>query len=309
MRKLVSCGVAGLAIVVTGYAAARYVGPTQQSTASHASDKSADCAAHARAGCCPLLPACGQPAGLAPCEAAEEDSDAPAPGGVVQLPGQSTEVTPTIFIPDGEDHAPPLPADDGGADDIARLPNQPALMPYCVDSAEPPALMPYADGDPWPAAPADATPVRPVGWFEDSGPSTPEPMPACREDENLSLQYPGCPFPTGDRPTGRDGSSRATPWRHEKEPILPISPDVRSEPVQPAFFDDDTGAVTPVSESAAGTLSNLHQWVLSQPNLKRHTVLKLLMDRGNDNPARQPVDTLEARPSDLHRDEVLKDHF
>jgi hypothetical protein len=300
MRNLICCGVAGLLVILTSYAVTRYVGPASESDSVHACCVEAPSEAHGCAGWCPSQAGC-RPAADAPLDESDtQSSDATQPASFVELPGQSVEAPPTIFIPDGEEPPLALPVDDAKTDDLADVPLQPALMPYCTDDDAPPLMMPYADGDPWPTKPARA--VQPVGWFEDALPVSPDPMPACREDENLSRQYPGCPSTEGAPPAGKQGSKRGRPWQHEQEPILPIAPEAQGTSEPPTYLDGD-------SPEAAARRSWLQSLQALSSGARRHTALKLIMDRGADKPARQPVDTLEVRPSDLHRDEKSRDPF
>jgi hypothetical protein len=305
MRNLICCGVAGLAVIVTGYAATRYLGPASESSTDHACCVSETCEAHNFASGCPSQPACRPAGDLSSDESEAESSDPAQPTGFVNLSGQSVEAPPTIFIPDGDEPPLALPVDNVKTNDIASVPLQPALMPYCKDDDAPPSTMPYADGDPWPANPANS--VQPVGWFEEVSPAHADPMPACREDENLSRQYPGCPSTENTRPADKQDSGRGVPWQHDKEPILPIAPEVPGTSEPPAYFDGDTpeaGNSTPRAEQ-----NWLQSLLALSSGFRRHTVQKFIMDRAGDRPVRQPVDTLEVRPSDLRREEASRDPF
>jgi hypothetical protein len=300
MRNLICCGVAGLVVIVTGYAAARFVGPASESGHDHPCCATEACAANVFDGGLPSLAAPDRAGEPFSDESDTESSDGSPPASFVELPGQSVEAPPTIFIPDGEEPPLALPVDDAKTDDLVNMPLQPALMPYCTDDDPPPSTMPYADGDRWPTKPART--VQPVGWFEDALPVSPDPMPACREDENLSRQYPGCPSTEGGRPAGKEGCKRGLPWQHEKEPILPIAPEAQGTSDPPAYLDGDV-------PEAAAERSWLRSLQALSSGARRHTALKIIMDRGADKPARQPVDTLEVRPSDLHRAEPSRDPF
>jgi hypothetical protein len=125
-------------------------------------------------------------------------------------------------------------------------------------------------------------------------------MPACKEDENLFRQFPGCPFTGEGKPAPKETPRAAAPWQHDKQPILPVSPDQGVIPgdgdeVKPADTEQFSGKddQRPQAANSAGSI--------------RHTSLKWFTNRNSDNPVRQKVDTLEVRPSDLNRDEKRAD--
>jgi hypothetical protein len=309
MRKLI-CGVTGLALVAAGYAVARYVPARTIAQQVHqgcgcaadsvdaVEEDSDSCSARENYA---ALDGCKHCPGDAAGRSSDEESAPLAQRGCLVPKTWSA----SIFIPDVDE--PPAPLADGEAQPIedTQAAFAPRLMPYCNDAADVPTTMPYADDDPWPVKSVGA--VQQAGWFEDSEPTDPDPMPACREDENLSRQYPGCPFPGGHQPS-KVGSKKAAPWQHDREPILPVAPEFQGTGVTPLWLDGAKPGVPAqeVLENGEGWFSQTSRTPLG---LQRHTTLKVLRNWNRDTPARQPVDTLELRPGDLRPEQTVPELF
>jgi hypothetical protein len=298
MRKLIWFGV-GLAALAAGYRAVWHPGARPASFAccqrlqvsDHVSGQAVVLARHSN-GPTDCAATGSAPEASHP-DVARDEGQTPVPsGGVIELSGSSTVVPPTITIPDGEE--PPLALPEAGTEECeeraAVLPVR--LMPYCDDDEETPARMPYADGEP---AQQKSAPAR-AGWFDECEPFDPDAMPACREDDNLSRQYPGCPFSGAPAPAGKPAPKKRTQVPHEKDPVLPVLPEVEGHAVPPAGSDaDGRGPQASRGVSPAGCL--------------RHTALKVWTAAEADSHARQPVDTLELRPGDLRPEGTVPQPF
>jgi hypothetical protein len=294
MNKLMCCGILGALLVVGGYKALRNSSATDPAPAvEEAADVCAGCGA-----CCAgaddasdcVRTTCGGRRLVSSDSPAEDDACPAKLNYVIELETNSTAAPPAIFIPDNPETPPPLPVIDSLTELTQSLEIVPLLMPYCDDDESgTPKTMPYADSDIWRVVGAAAGTI--ASWFEDSEPTGIEPIPACREDESLSHQYPGCPA-GGARPARGQSLKVPTPWHHDKEPILPVGPDLPGQ-TTPARQSNDAG---PQAFRGAATLL-------------RHTVLKVLSGKDGDAPVRQHVDTLEMRPTDLRHDDVVPDNF
>src|SRR5262249_29659922 len=138
-------------------------------------------------------------------------------------------------IPDAvePDPVPPKAEDEPVAS--AGLPSQPAIMPYCDDSGVAPERMPYAEPTVWPttaSAPAVSQP-----WFEESEPIEGEAIPVLREDQGLARQYPAGPDPGPSKQPKAPGRKPAVPARPERDPFLPVLPEVPGPSVVPSGFE------------------------------------------------------------------------
>jgi hypothetical protein len=305
MNKLMCWGILGAVLVVGSYKVLRNA---RESVSAPTGDGpiAAGCCA-ACSGCCSNSDAagadmddsantarttCGGRLVLPMPRPAEDECRPSRQNYVIELQSSSTAAPPAIFLPDSLESPPPLPAVDALSDLAQSTGVVPLLMPYCDDDESGlPKTMPYADNEIWRTVGAAAGTI--AGWFEDSEPATREAIPTCREDENLSHQYPACPALDGGCPAGKQRVKRSMPWRHDTEPILPVGPDL---PGQTAPVRENSNAAGPQAwRGPSGFL--------------RHTVLKVLSGKNADAPARQPVDTLEMRPSDLRHDEVAPDNF
>jgi hypothetical protein len=295
MNKLMCWGVLGAALVVGGYRALRNspaatpVAAEQQMTASDCGGCGTCCgdvddsANHVRT-------TCGGRHRVSPEAPVVEESCPARLNYVIDLEANSAASPPAIFIPDTLEAPPPLPAVDPLTELTQSIDIVPLLMPYCDDDdSMSPKIMPYADGDVFQALGVAVGTI--AGWFEDSEPGHTEPVPACREDDNLSHQYSGCPA-GGACPATKQSLKVPAQWHHDKEPILPVRPDL-------------PGQTTPVRESS----DSGPQAFRGASTLLRHTVLKVLSGKDGESPARQHVDTLEMRPSDLRHDDVAPDNF
>lgn len=208
------------------------------------------------------------------------------------MSGSSAAAPPAITIPEGEE--PPLALPEPGTEECEEMAAVvPArLMPYCEDDDEVSARMPYAEGAP---APPNSTATR-AGWFEECDPADADSLPACREDENLSRQYPACPFSGPPAPAAKAAPQKGTRVPREKDPVLPVPPEVEGHAAPPAGSDaDGRGPQASRGVSPAG-------WV-------RHAALKVWTAAEADSPARQPVDTLELRPGDLRPEGTVPQPF
>ena len=305
MRNLICCGAMGLAVLVGGYHGLRYAEARRECCVGQAvvkviGDRSgrACCSAEvcAPGGC---LDGWSPPADMnrRSDDAAGEDSESSAPvasNRIIDLPGSSADAPAVIYIPQVNDPPSALPSGDAppSEDQLATVPAR--TMPECVDEAASPT-MPPVEGDPWPVKSAEA--VRPAGWFEESEPADAAPMPACREDENLIRQYPGCPFPGDSAPSGKTRPERTLPWRHDDPPILPVPPEVSG------VEKSGTSAESSHEDYSKPRIP----W--STAGLLRHTSFKVWLNSGTERPARQKVDTLELRPGDVRHDETWLDQF
>jgi hypothetical protein len=298
MYKLMCWGILGAVLLVGSYKALRNVRESVSTPAGDgpiAAGCSTDCSeaigADVDDSANTVRTTCGGRLAVSMPPPAEDEGRPSRQSYVIELPSSSTAPPPAIFIPDSLESPPSLPVIDSLSDLAQSAGIVPLLMPYCDDDESGlPKTMPYADNEIWRTVGAAAGTI--AGWFEDSEPATHEAIPTCREDENLSHQYPACPALDGSCPAGKQRLKPAEPWRHDKEPILPVGPDL-------------PGRTTPVRESGdAGPQA----W-RGAPGFLRHTVLKVLSGKNADAPARQPVDTLEMRPSDLRHDDVAPDNF
>lgn len=267
MRNLLWCGAAGLAVLAGGYCALCNVGIGPGGSTSQCCDNSCDCSSCSTAADRTTQPQDTSLGALFEHATAPEEPLPLALSGVIDLARSGSIVPDAIVIGEGEE---PLLAPEAGANENSEeanatwFPPAPPLMPYCPDDTTAPSLMPYADGETRPAKISKTTTIG--GFFEESEPVEPEPMPDCREDANLHQQYPGCPV-GGGCPASKSAPKKQ-PWHGGQPPFLPV----------------------PTGDSASE----------GRPAGTKHSTFKLLMRPSSDSPARQPVDTLELRPSDLH---------
>jgi hypothetical protein len=221
----------------------------------------------------------------------------------IDLTRACSDVQPSIYIPDGDEPLAKLPDGDPNPGEESESAHTPRVMPVCDDDAVAPRVMPLAEDDPWPVK--TAAPVKSVGWFEDAAPAGSDMEPACREDENLSRQYPGCPATGETVPASKGVPQKSAPWRHEKDPILPVPPEFGSQSEPPAWFDD----VAPIDSARRTDDERGSQFWSIMNGVLRHVTLKPKANCDADVPARQHVDTLELRPSDLRRDANGAEHL
>lgn len=313
MRKLIWCGVTGLAVVAGGYRVLRHAEAWPGSDAGRlATSSRATLAGHQIAECnfststdradgCLFHESCTV-ISSPPESASVADVDAPpAASGVIELQGSGGPSSAVIYIPSGDEPPPALPEGNAVASAEPAPPSAPAVMPYCDDDAGDAMRMPYAADDPWSLAKPDNA-ARSPGWFEGEEPEAPATIPECREDDSLSQQYPALPSPPAS-PIEKT-PKKAMPWRHEGEPFLPVPPEV--ENYKAPWPGQNDGKKTNAVDaewwlgSAWQYLESVH---LAPSGLRKHVSLKIGLGRDNENAARQPVDTLEARPSDLPRAE------
>jgi hypothetical protein len=300
MRKLICWGL-GLALVVTGYRAVRNAQAEPESALGmhlhrlsakvfgHELAEETECRARCAGGSCVRTGECPSDSPDA-CDGTDEEGEAPSPPtGVIELTAADSTAPPSIFVPDGAEPPLAVPAPEPTPWDGTQPAAPPPMLP-CTDDDEPaPGTIPFADDQPWPKN----SKVTPAGWFDEPCPTDPE--PACREDENHSRQYPGCPFPGG--PERNAEPKKADRWRHEKPPILPVPPEVEGKSLPTSEPDAATGPVWHESKKP------------SSAAFLRHSVLKLWQARDSESPARQPVDTLELRPGDLPREGTTTQPF
>jgi hypothetical protein len=315
MRKLICCAMTGVTVLVGGYRGLRYAEATRiasiglpvvQNSCESAGQFSGAREESGSTACFDGCSArahrnrhCGQAV-----DDQSENADAPvALKRTIDLPASSVDAPAVIYIPQSVEPPETLPDGDAKPSEEQRATVPARIMPNCDDEPETPT-MPPVDADPWPAKPVEA--VRPTGWFEESEPADAMPMPACREDDNLFRQYPGCPFPGDSAPTGKDQFKPGSPWRHEKQPILPAPTDVRVQPAQPGGVESEESRV-PVSAPHNDNLQPQAPW--NEAGLRRYTTFKYWLNQDTEKPVRQKVDTLELRPGDLRRDESWLDWF
>jgi hypothetical protein len=343
MRKLICWGVTGLAVAAGGYHVMRHAGAPPDSVASrptvaaeanlvrHAAPEDTACPAAHCVGRCPLQET-GSPDGSQLASAsAKSESAARAENGEIELQGSAGASSAVIYVPPGEEPPLALPQESAEATAESAPSPVPAVMPYCEDDQDQLVRMPYAADDPWPVTKPGAGSVSP-GWFEEAEPEAPATVPECREDDNLSRQYPAVPTTSG-APTGA-APKKAEPWHHKGEPFLPVPPEVEKHaaPTNGAgdihtrqaernltrlgIFEPDPAALEkltrecPTLDCWLGSASRFLDSVpLAPAGLRKHVSMKFHFGRDGDSAARQPVDTLEARPSDLPKVETEHQPF
>jgi hypothetical protein len=306
MRKLIWYGMTGVVLLVAGYRALRQPEATsgrdsnpsvEQSSVTPvgqraSSEESSDSGLFGKR--------CSSDAAERHC-CASSDRTAMVARGVIELHGSTVDAPASIYIPEGNDSAAPLPSGEASSDDEQRAAVPARVMPECDDDAVAPT-MPPADDDLWPRQ-AEGQ-VRPAGWFEPpSQPAADRLMPACREDQNLFQQYPGCPFPGGTTPANKEPSKPGQFWQHEKAPILPLTPEFKEQSAEPVDFE-----ARKWDESAKPATGESNQRQAWWSSALRHTAFKFWLNRDSEPPARQKVDTLELRPGDLRQDEILPEN-
>jgi hypothetical protein len=313
MRKLLWCGVTGLAVAAGGYHAMRHArawpdsvggNPTvavESNFVRHTDPEDVACPAAHCVERCPLHAPDSPDEGLFASASASSEPASRTANGEIELQGSAGASSAVIYVPTGEE--PPLALTQDTTESTADLSpaRVPAVMPYCEDEEETLVTMPYAADDPWPATKSGNGPVSP-GWFEEAEPDAPATVPECREDDNLSRQYPGL-APSGNPQPG-NAPKKAAPWHHEGEPFLPVLPDSGADVAPAKGQKGNRQSGIPLADwwvgSATQALESVH---LAPGGLRKHVSMKILFGRDSESAARQPVDTLEARPSDLPKAE------
>jgi hypothetical protein len=287
MRKITWCLIPGIVSVVAGYR--MWQAPGNRLDAIEDQPPVVACCDDESCATC----SCGHsPCRLASPSQAPSDEALfpPRLTNVIDLPAATEPSASAIVIAEADPSPAPLPASDPNVEPMDRVAFVPPIMPYCDDDSNAPGTMPYADADLWNGSNTPAS----SEFFEDSEPATEtETAPAAREDESLSRQYPGVPAQGSPTLPAKQGVKKPTPWQHDKTPILPVPPAPQGPAVPARDKDDDTGP------QALRDLSGLLQ----------HTVMKAFGGKETDGPARQPVDTLEVRPTDLQYDETVPEDF
>jgi hypothetical protein len=252
MRKLIWCGVTGLAVVAGGYRAFRHVeARTDLVPSGQSPPTSGKVASHGDYDYYPAQPvsgACGQEA----CDTNASlfargtnvqkqeqvivrgftDEPAPqSPDNSIELQGAGGVPTQVIDIPLSDE--PPLALPVDSSEPTTDLPSTPfpGVMPYAEEDGERVVRMPYAEDPAWPSTKPVAA-QKSAEWFEESEPEIPATVPEWREDENLSRQYPGLPVPAS-KPAEK-GQKKAAPRHEQGEPFLPIQPEIGPESPPPA---------------------------------------------------------------------------